>query len=228
MDNSIYYQAYNAVTDALKVTYNNTVLISDSVARGYFMKKYSAFTIPNLVDFFSLYNSMQSADLSRALTAWNATYNPLDNYNGEEKRIVIDSHGKETDTRETDDEHNTTTTRALDGTKTDTSITTNDDLTPKLENRVENVGGTETVDDVKTINTHEYDETTLTIDGDNYTAHDVHGEIMTKKGNLGVTTSQQMIMSEVDMRLNPLIKQYLDRFIFEYAFYTGGAWGCYY
>lgn len=222
-ENTIYKQAQDAPADSFKVSFNNTTLITDTIARGYFVKKYHGFRCADLVETFQLYVSMTASDLSRALTAWNASYNPLDNYNGKEKRINIESHGEKTNTRSTDENHNTVTNEILDGSKTDNYTTTYDNSSPRLESRQESQGGSQSVDDLTINNTESFDNTTLTIDGDSFTAHDVRGEIYEKAGNLGVTTSQQMIMSEVEMRLNPVIKQYLDKFIYEYAYYVGGC-----
>ncbi|MBR3591261.1 MAG: hypothetical protein IKL46_00175 [Clostridia bacterium] len=222
-ENTIYKQAQDAPTDSFKVSFNNTTLITDTIARGYLTKKYHGFRCADLVETFNFYVSMTASDLSRALTAWNATYNPLDNYNGKEKRINIESYGKETDTRSTDENHNTVRNEILDGSKTDNYTTTYDNASPRLESRQESQGGSQSVDDLTINNEKEFTNTSLTIDGETFTAHEVRGEIYEKAGNLGVTTSQQMIMSEVEMRLNPVIKQYLDKFIYEYAYYVGGC-----
>ncbi len=222
-ENTIYKQAQDAPSDSFKVSFNNTTLITDTIARGYFTKKYHGFRCADLVETFQLYASMTASDLSRALTAWNASYNPLDNYNGKEKRINIESYGKETDTRSTDENHNTVRNEILDGSKTENYTTTYDSSSPRLESSSESQGGSQSVDDLTINNEKEFTNTSLTIDGETFTAHEVRGEIYEKAGNLGVTTSQQMIMSEVEMRLNPVIKQYLDKFIYEYACYVGGC-----
>ena len=59
------------------------------------------------------------------------------------------------------------------------------------------------------------------------TAHEV--EINTNKtyGNIGVTTSQQMLQSEIDLRKQHLIRQYIDRFCKDYMFYVGGDYCVY-
>ena len=62
-----------------------------------------------------------------------------------------------------------------------------------------------------------------TVGDTTYSGDEVHTEREDKHGNLGVTTSQQMIMSETEMRLNPVIKQYLDRFVYQYAIYVGST-----
>lgn len=200
------------------------MLISSNTVRRYYRYRYGDFYCENMHAKFDIYNIIQAGDLYRALQAWDAEYNPLDNYNGKETRVIIDNKGAETTTRENDPEHNKVTTAALTGTESAHYTTTDDSDTARLETKDTTAGGTETTDDVKTTTEKTRGTTTLTVDGTSYTAHDVHGDILTKAGNLGVTTTQQMITSECEMRLNPVQKNYLDRFIYEYGLYVGGAW----
>ena len=58
----------------------------------------------------------------------------------------------------------------------------------------------------------------MTVDGETVSGHDISYHKLTKGGNLGVTTSQQMIENEIEMRLRPLLKMYLDTFVKEYAY----------
>lgn len=229
-DNTMLTQLQSVVTDGMKVTYDNTTLITDNIARGYLAYKYGSFICPDMYSKYTLYVTMTAGDLSKALDAWNSVYNPIDNYNGETTRITTDDHGDEIRKHETGDEnglHNKATTQALANTSSNEYTTTFDDTNPRLANKTETVGGTETIDDVYTTDTTTHETVTKTIDNDTITADNIHTEKEIKHGNLGVTTTQQMIQSEVDMRLNPLIQQYLDRFIYQYAFYAGGAWGKY-
>lgn len=230
MNDTIKYQIENS-SDDWSVTHNNVTLITSDIVKSYLKIKYGGFTCESLYETFTLYNDISAADLSRALTAWNAEYNPLDNYNGDIEHILIHEKGDEVTTHITGDEngeHNTLTSQALNGTSTNTYVTTFDNDTPRLESKDETNGGTETINDLFTTDTKAHYNITKNIDGTNYTGDEITHEIERKHGNLGVTKTQQMIMSEVNMRLNPLIKQYLDRFIFEYAYYVKGAWDiCY-
>lgn len=230
--NSIAYQIDNTVgVNPLAVTYNNVTLISDSIVRHYLKYKYGCFECVNFKDKFDNYNTMTAGELSRALAAWNAEYNPLDNYNGETTRVTTDDHGTETRTHKTggsDGTHNKVTAAALTGTSSDTYTTSYDSTTARLDSQVKQSGGTETTDDLHTEDKTEHSTVTVTTPGgDTVTGDMVHTEVENKHGNLGVTTTQQMIMSEVEMRLNPVIKQYLDVFAFEYSYYVGGAWSIY-
>ena len=226
-DNTILKQLSEVVTDGMKVTYNNTTLITDTIARGYFAYKYGSFLCFDFYSKYTFYVSMTAGDLSKALAAWDATYNPLDNYNGTTERIITDDHGAETRTHKTGGDggtHNKMTSQALTNTYTQHDVTTYDSDTPRMESKDTSNGGTETIDDLHTEDKTTHDAITKTIGNDTISADTIHTEKEVKAGNLGVTTSQQMIMSEVEMRLNPVIQQYLDRFVYQYAHYVGGAW----
>ena len=85
-------------TAPFAVMYHETVLISSTMTEQYLTYNYGEFLCSDLHNKFLLYNSMQAADLKKALDAWNATYNPLENYNGVIDRVTTDTHGDETRT----------------------------------------------------------------------------------------------------------------------------------
>lgn len=211
---------------------NDVTLITDAVVYDYLRLKYSRFECPDMWDKFGIYNTLHVDDFKRALDAWNAEYNPLDNYNGTTERVTTDTHGDETKTHTTggtDGTHKKVTTQALANTYTQHDTTTYDSTSPRMESKDIQNGGNETTDDLHTEDKTAHTEVTKTVGDASYTGDIIHTESENKHGNLGVTTSQQMIQSEVDMRLNPVQKQYLDRFIYEYAYYAGGSRGwCYY
>lgn len=210
------------------VIYDGVTLIASNVVSRYLIYKYGEFICSDLYLKFETYNAMQSGDLARALTAWNADYNPLENYNGVIDRVTTDTHGDETRTHKTGGEggtHNKVTSAALANTATTHETTTYDNTQLRTESKDSNTGGTETTDDLHTEDKTTHTEVNKTVGDTTYSGDEVHTEREDKHGNLGVTTSQQMIMSEAEMRLNPVIKQYLDRFIYQYAVYIGGAWG---
>lgn len=187
---------------------------------------------------WAVYESMHHSDFEKALDAWLAEYDPLHNYDGKEKTILLKSEGKTTiiDDGEShtapDSTRNKVTTQATEGAQTETTteneVTTYDSQTPRLDNKSTvtsaPTGGEETIYNLKTdtetdnTNTRERTNTTITHDGKTYTAHDITINELEKGGNLGLTTSEQLIIQEVEMRLKPLIKMYLDAFIKEYAY----------
>lgn len=232
-ENTIKYQLDHAEGDnPWAVTANSGTLIENSVVKLYFKFHYGNFICENMQSKFTLYNAMQSGDLAKALAAWDASYNPLENYNGVIERLVTDDHGDEVRTHKTGGEggtHNKVTSAALSNTGTEHQVST--DESPNYRNETKDIqtGGTETTDDLHTEDKTTHNTTSRTVGESTVTADIIHIEKEEKHGNLGVTTSQQMIESECEMRLNPVTKQYLDRFVFQYAHYSGGAWGglCY-
>lgn len=229
-ENTVKYQVDHAEGVSPWIVINHeTTLIGSTTTAAYFKLNYGGFICEDMHDKFVLYNSMQAADLAKALEAWNASYNPLENYNGIVERLITDDHGDETKTHKTGGDggtHNTVTSAAIDGTNTTHKVST--DESPNFRNDTQDTqtGGTITTDDLHTEDKTTHSTTSRTVGSSTITADMIHTEKEEKHGNLGVTTSQQMIESECAMRLNPVIKQYLDRFIFQYAHYVGGAWGC--
>lgn len=224
-----------------------TVKSADDVLN-YILYTYEYYKSPSPIETaWAVYESMHHSDFEKALDAWLADYNPLHNYDGDETNITLHSIGKETHSNEKeydytvtnspDANQNTITTRATNDAETTTTtendVTTFDNTTPRLDTKStvteSPTGGTVTEYNYKTSTntkstkddetiTTEHDTTTLTVDGTTYTAHDVTATKLSKGGNLGVTTSQQMIESEISMRLQPLIKMYIDTFVREYAY----------
>lgn len=216
-----------------------TVIKSADDVLNYFLCTFEYWKTPSPIETaWAVYESMHHSDFEKALDAWLADYDPLHNYDGKEKTILLKSEGKTTITDDgeshtaPDSTRNKVTTQATEGAQTETTteneVTTYDSQTPRLDNKSTvtsaPTGGEETIYNLKTdtetdnTNTRERTNTTITHDGKTYTAHDIEINELEKGGNLGVTTSQQMIQSEVEMRLKPLIKMYLDAFIKEYAY----------
>lgn len=216
-----------------------TIIKSADDVLNYFLCTFEYWKTPSpIATAWVVYESMHHSDFEKALDAWLAEYDPLHNYDGKEKTILLKSEGKTTiiDDGEShtspDSTRNKVTTQATEGAQTETTteneVTTYDSQTPRLDNKSTvtsaPTGGEETIYNLKTdtetdnTNTRERTNTTITHDGKTYTAHDIEINELEKGGNLGVTTSQQMIQSEVEMRLKPLIKMYLDAFIKEYAY----------
>lgn len=230
-ENTVHYQlTHTEGVDPWTVRYDTNTLISNEIVKNYLYYNYGMFICTDLHTKFSVYNAMQAADLAKALEAWNATYNPLENYNGVIERLVTDDHGDETKTHKTGGDggtHNTITSAAIDGTSTTHKVSTDESPSFRNDTQDTQTGGTVTTDDLHTEDKTTHGTTSRTVGSDTITADMIHTEKEEKHGNLGVTTSQQMIESECAMRLNPVIKQYLDRFIYQYAYYVGGAWGCF-
>lgn len=207
----------------------NAILIDDVDVYEYFMNTYRDYICRDMWAKFDAYNQIHARDLEIAQLAYYAEYNPLDNYNGETEHIHTRDDGDETRTHKTGGDggtHNKVTSQALANTYTQHDVTTYDNATPRMDSKDTQNGGTETTDDLHTEDKTVHGTTSKTIGDTTYTGDEVYHEIEKKHGNLGVTTSQQMIDSELTMRFNPVNKRYLDQFINEYAYYIGGAWEC--
>lgn len=199
-----------------------TIKSADDVLN-YFLYTYEYWRTPSPIETaWAVYESMHHSDFEKALNAWLADYDPLHNYDGTETTIDIRKEGTTTTTTAPDAQHNSVTTAALENTysETENDVTTYDSQTPRLDNKstVTEHGGNVTTYDLTNTATTTRTDTSITYDGETLTGSDVNIHKLEKGGNLGVTTSQQMITSEIEMRLKPLIKMYLDAFIKEYAY----------
>lgn len=204
----------------------NNVILTASLLLSYLYNTYGNYkTNAPLANLWFMYDSTHHADFLRAWTAWNAEYNPLENYNGIETNVRQYMDGETTETVS----HGKTTTNTIkgNGMKTETQVTTFDSETPRDDTITINTGSTETADSGTTTTTTDQSVKSLTVGDEIYTADKIEAETNARHGNLGITTSQQMIMSERDMRMNPLITMYLDTFISDYAYYVSDFWGCY-
>ena len=201
---------------------NTTIKSADDVLN-YFQYTYEYWkTSAPIETAWAVYESIHHSDFEKALDAWLADYNPLHNYDGTETTVDIRKEGTTITTTAPDAQHNSVTTAALENTysETENDVTTYDSQTPRLDNKstVTEHGGNVTTYDLTNTATTTRTDTSITLDGETLTGSDVNIHKMTKGGNLGVTTSQQMITSEIEMRLKPLVKMYLDAFIKEYAY----------
>lgn len=207
-------------------------------------------SIDNFLFKWSAYNGYKLPDFIRAYNALYAEYNPLNNYDMTEKSVNMENDGEITRTRYTDDNKNSVTTKNMYDYSVDTTADSNDKPTVKnytttyddatqgrLASYSENSGKTtqhtvasdanknktEVVDDMKVYNTEEHDTTEMTLDGTTYTADKINAHEMTRQGNIGVTTTQQMIQSTIDLYAKSLIYDYVYNFIERYTFYAAGG-----
>lgn len=176
-----------------------------------------------LVSLFGIWKSSRADTYARRMFALSKDYDPLENYNRTETReggsetthgeSVTRTHAN-TDTRT----HNNTDTTTYAGTETDTS----------------NLYGANSVTGVPSdVNTHSYtsrtdtDEHTGTIaDAHTGTITDAHsgkdstedGYELHAYGNIGVTTSQQMLESDLDLLKHDIALTALCEFIDRYTY----------
>lgn len=201
---------------------NGDIILTANLLLNYLYHTYGNYkTNAPLSQLWFMYDAIHRADFLKAYAAWTATYNPLDNYNGSETNVYLTNDGNEIETIT----HGKTTTTTANDITNETAVTTFDNNTYKPEGQNTQSGSSTDSESGTTTTNRDRTAKTLTVDNTPYTADNVHAEIKKRSGNLGVTTSQQMITSEVDMRLNPLVIMYIDTFISEYAYCILGEWG---
>lgn len=232
-----------AEPDFFKVTNseNETLIASNMVVE--LLRFYSRYTTTRpVVGSWTMFVALNRDNLDKMVKAINAVYNPIDNYNMQEESLDTTDNGDTIQTRTVDSEHNTTTatesinrkstTGATANTpKTKTYTTTDDDATEgRLSGYTETTGSTETTDTTITPTTSTFTDdlhTTFTTSHTKTTVDDIqadliHKNTLTKSGNIGVTTSQQMIESEINLRLKNIFDMWLSQYIDKYFFYVGG------
>lgn len=188
-------------------------------------------------------NSESQIANGKVKEAWDGVYKPLQNYDMIEKEIHHD-----------DNTRNVTTTDVLDSslTKTGDDVNTRnggvtDIRTPNLttegnlsgfnspnayapDNKNVTTGSdtnATTYNDVQDRLTHNTtDKTNNTRTGNTVDAQEQDGNrVLTRSGNIGVTTSQQMIESELALRDRNLLYKMLEKFIDQYTFFSADDGG---
>lgn len=205
----------------LKDTNNNTIIDGTDVLL-YIYDAYMYYKSQSPITYLWVqYKKIAYNDFLKAYTAWTATYNPLENYNGEELTVRQKMDGLITETIT----HGKSTTHSLGtgGVVSTTESTSADDTSYRNVDKTTQTGTTSDTDSGTTTTTTDTTTKSLSVGGETYTADYVEGETKKRHGNLGITTSQQMILSEAEMRLNPLVLMYIDNFVRNYCYYIGGA-----
>lgn len=223
---TIIEQLPDLTADSFTVRDNdNNVIIDGTSCLNVLIEQYGDYKTRSAVDYlWGLYNATHRADFLKAYLAWVAEYNPLENYNGDETNIYMTSDGAETSTTT----HGKTTTTTANDVTNETSVTTFESTTYHPDAKTIQSGSTENTESGTTTVVTDHIEKSLTVNGKTYSADNVHAEIKNRHGNLGVTTSQQMITSEVQMRLYPLIIMYIGNFVSDYCYYVSdfADWWC--
>lgn len=157
-----------------------------------------------LVKKFDSYNKLMSSNLKSQLDVMKEVYNPIENYDNNEESTTTVGVKEENFKKGT----NTDTTEVGQG-----QITTKSDVTSYESN---------TFADADKVTTDESARTTTTTLGERTDIRTEKEHIDTFKkrihGNIGVTTSQQMIESELDLRKRNVVTEYLTEFATMYFF----------
>lgn len=155
------------------------------------------------------YVSRNGENLYRMFKALYAEYNPIDNYNMSETRETGVKQDKVT-TKPTGKTTVTVTPYATginsgtgDGAKQGKSTT---------ETTFENAQSETTYTNTQTID----------VDGETHSGyHHATEEFLKRSGNIGVTTSAQMIGQELDLRVVDLLSDFVKRFFDKYTYFVG-------
>ena len=157
-----------------------------------------------LVKKFESYNALMSSNLKSQLDVMKSTYNPLENY---------DSNEESTSTIGLKEENfkkgaNTDTTEVGQGT-----ITTKNDVTSYENNTFADAGKVTTDESARTTTSKMGERSDIRTEKE-------HVDKFTKRvhGNVGVTTSQQMLESELELRKRNVTTEYLTEFANMYFF----------
>lgn len=203
-------------SEAFTLYHNTTAIISGGAVLEYFSLTYPQYSMMNdLKTNWICYNSLHYNDFLKAYEAWITKYKPLENYNKIEATGRTTTEGK-TDVKHTTDANHNTQKNAPATTET---YYENTDETTERQTSKAVAGGTSTfTDDIHYTNSTEKHVVTVGSGEDALTGSTVDKTTSNVSGNIGVTTSQQMLQSEVDLRLNPLLMMYLDNFIKMYSF----------
>ena len=157
-----------------------------------------------LVKKFESYNKLMASNLKSQLDVMKEVYNPIENYDSNEESTTTIGVKEENFKKGT----NTDTTEVGQG-----QITTKSDVTSYESN---------TFADADKVTTDESARTTTTTLGErtDIRTEKEHIDKLEKRihGNIGVTTSQQMIVSELELRKRNVVTEYLTEFATMYFF----------
>lgn len=161
------------------------------------------------------YKSLTIDQFARACAAMAAEYNPLNNYDMTESSADGGKISKETDT--TTPHGGTHTESKLykyglnSGANGEPSDRTETDVTPLTGAK------TETTREFQHDKSMDFDGTTKT----GY--HETKEHYMQRSGNIGVTTSSQLVSGEYELRKIDLLRGYIKEFVDRYCYVTGGV-----
>ena len=203
--------------------YEHNIIISTEVFTNYLKTNYNFYYLKVPLDtaFFDFTNSTYD-DFMSMWYAWITDYKPLENYNRDETIQRIKNIGNEKTTNGGDVTTESNTENDDNNKPATKHYTTTYDSTS--ENRLESYDvstgktNSETTTTQNTTSETEYKNITV---GET-TAHEIETTTNRTYGNIGVTTSQQMLQSEIDLRMKHLIELYFEQFCKKYLFYVGG------
>ena len=170
----------------------------------FFCSSFTLNTKNPLVKNFESYNMLMSNNLKLQLDAMKSTYNPIENYDSNEETITTIGVKEENFKKG----KNTDTTEVGQGV-----ITTKSDVTSYESNKFADADKVTTDESARTTTTTLGERTDIRTEKE-------HIDKFEKRihGNIGVTTSQQMIESELELRKRNVVTKYLTEFATMYFF----------
>ena len=205
----------------LKDSENNTILEGAKVL-DYMLHTYNCYKSQFwLHALWASYQATHQADFLKAYSAVTAVYDPLENYNGIETNVRQRMDGEETTTIT----HGKTVTNDLgnNGVTTVNQVTSVDSAALRDDTKSIQKGETTSAESGTTETVKDTDVKSLTVGDTTYTADFVEAEQISKSGNLGIRSSQELIQQEIELRLKPLIMLYIDQFATTYLYYVSGG-----
>ena len=167
------------------IKYFNFIYISSDVTE-------VASIISNLAE---IYNNEYTTKVTLLLT----DYNPIENYNSSETETTTSEN-----TTSSGNESTTTTTT---NSTTENSGDTTNKVSPYDSENFNNDNNTTTTNTT----TGNATDTTTINDSGNMSSNGTSSRTLTRKGNIGVTTTQQMIESEYELRAKNLVFEFLEK-----------------
>ena len=167
------------------IKYFNFIYISDDLTE-------VASIISNLAE---IYNNEYSTKVGLLLK----DYNPIENYNSSETESITSNN-----TTTSGNENTTTTTT---NSTTENSGETTNKVSPYDSETFNNDNNTTTTNTT----TGNATDTTTINDSGNMSSNGTTSRTLTRKGNIGVTTTQQMIESEYELRAKNLVFEFLEK-----------------
>ena len=167
------------------IKYFNFIYISSDVTE-------VASIISNLAE---IYNNEYTTKVSMLLM----DYNPIENYNSTESETTTSENATTTGNENT----TTTTTNST----TENSGETTNKVSPYDNENFNNDNNTTTTNTTLDNTT----DTTTINDSGNMSSNGTTSRTLTRKGNIGVTTTQQMIESEYELRAKNLVFEFLEK-----------------
>lgn len=214
-------QEYNLVDDNNKILYQGSEVLTE-------LHQYDCFyTIEDFPTVWNVFKSVYWKNYLRAYEATVATYNPIENYDRTERSVMGVHDGDITQTQSPETQTSTTSPAKQ---TLDNYYTTDENASARLDTRSITTygdGNTATVTNavtgsVTTVTEHSPETVYFDIQGQTeHEADTVTTNMVTIHGNIGVTSAQNMVTQEIDLRLRNLLHLIIEEFARQHFFYGG-------